>query len=169
MTNIRSALLRQYLHTTWAILGHCLGTTWAISGNYFNNTLAILRDKSYLCAIFLQLRFWAFHFFVTQNICTFLKFIKSQNVKTWKKGNNCNHSLYLMWEDSFVRRSRLLKFVVVLFRTFNAGESGGIVKWTLGHVVVAASEQTDLASLSDRHALTVFHFCTILKSQQSES
>ena len=45
--------------------------------------------------------------------------------------------------------------------TFNAGESGGIVKWTLGHVVVAASEQTDLASLSDRHALTVFYFCTI--------
>ena len=99
MTNIRSALLMQYLHTTWAILGHCLGTTWAISGNYFTNTLAILRDKSYLCAIFSQLRFRAFHFFVIHDICTFLKFIKIQNVKTGKKGNNCNHSLYLMWED----------------------------------------------------------------------
>ena len=163
----------RYLCNTFTLLEQYWDTAWALLGQYRETILTILWQYSGTsltwCAIFSQLRFRAFHFFVIHDICTFLKFIKIQNVKAGKKGNNCNHSLYLMWEDSFVRRSRLLKFVVVLFRTFNAGESGGIVKWTLGHVVVAASEQTDLASLSDRHALTVFHFCTILKSQQSES
>lgn len=86
------AIPSHYLSNTGTLLGHYLGNIRKLFYQHSGNTQGQVLP---MCDFF-PTQIQGLSFFVIHDICTFLKFIKIQNVKTGKKGNNCNHSLYLM-------------------------------------------------------------------------